>query len=295
MSNLGKKTINNGQHNKIVLESELDKYLALGWNLGGKPVNRQRSRYQSCKSCGKLISRFDNKHGLCRHCLTESGYFQNMWKNPEYRKKVIEGVTGKKRSDAFKKRQSEAMKRYYVEHPERRKAQGNVFSKAWAEGKHTKHFNKAGNVVYQHSAGENMMFNALQRTFGEHQVRRCVLTDNHSDVKHRAVYPDALINGVWLIEYYGDYFHANPKIYDADDDVCFHQKAADIWCNDHARLKYAENCESYVDLQTNERFDACPTIFTIIWEQETSQLKTQSDWDNYIATRFEGWDEILSI
>ena len=112
------------------------------------------------------------------------------------------------------------MKKYYQAHPERRLKQGEVFRRAWREGKHTQFFNKLGNVRYQHSSGEAMMFNAFANEFGEHRVRRCCLY-SESDASSRCVYPDVMICGHWVIEYYGDYFHANPSMYAEDDDACY--------------------------------------------------------------------------
>lgn len=51
---------------------------------------------------------------------------------------------------------------------------------------------------------------------------------------------DFLIENILLVEMQGDYFHANPKMYDAEDDVIIHRikkKAKDIWEYDAKKIE----------------------------------------------------------
>lgn len=90
----GRICITDGHRNKFVFESELNYYLDNGWRKGSY---RYRGGEQiPCKVCGKLISRYDGKYGMCAKCMKETGFYKNLWKNPEYRNKVISNATGVK-------------------------------------------------------------------------------------------------------------------------------------------------------------------------------------------------------
>lgn len=62
-----------------------------------------------------------------------------------------------------------------------------------------------------------------------------------------------------IIEFYGDFFHANPKIYDAEELLRFHGKVTkvkDVWEKDRNRIKRIKNI-----LNTNPNF-------IIVWEYD---------------------------
>jgi len=52
----------------------------------------------------------------------------------------------------------------------------------------------------------------------------------------------------YLIEFYGDYWHANPKIYKPDDIIHHKFKAKDIWENDKQRIKILEELGYFVHI-----------------------------------------------
>lgn len=276
----GRICITDGTHNKFVHETELAYYLNNGWRKGSY-------RYTGgtkipCKVCGKMISKYDGKHGMCAKCMKDTGFYKNLWKDENYRNNVISSCTGLKRSEEFKKKQSEHMKEYYKNHPERRQAQGLVFSKAWKDGKHAKMTDTYG---ITRSIAENMMYDAFLKLFGSYYVSRNPVQGPDG----RWCYPDVLLFDSVIVEYYGDYWHANPQLYQPSDTLA-NSTAQDIWNSDADREKRI--LQSVVN-GYNKYMSSISSII-IIWESDTSHLKTQSDWDDYIANRFVGYDEHVS-
>lgn len=174
------------------------------------------------------------------------------------------------------------MKRYYIEHPERRKAQGEVFSKAWKDGKHV---DDSQHCVISRSIAENMMYQAFVNVFGSDYVSR-----NHvQGPDGRWCYPDVLLFDDIVVEYYGDYWHGNPRIYDPDD-IIVDKTASEQWKFDEDRTRRILNSTvgGY-----DELISPISSVI-IIWESDTTHLETQCDWDRYIEQRFIGYDEHIS-
>ncbi len=292
MNNLGRRTINNGDVNKIVPADQVDSYLQKGWKLGGKSTRNSSPVLVPCKGgCGKFINKHDGKSGLCWNCLKASNFFRNQWQDDSYRDKVIKGVTGKKRSDAFKRNQSESMKRYYQEHPERRAQQGEMFRRSWAAGSHHTSTALSGNCAHIHSKAENMLFNALVTEFSDQYVKRCALRQSNDS---RYVFPDVLLFNRIVLEYQGDYFHANPEVYSVDDHFTGGATMADIWMHDLLRCKYIERCDICKDLDAGCEYPTHIIDIIYIWENSTKHLMTQADWNTWVHARFMGWDELVS-
>lgn len=284
----GRISITNDIITKLVRPEEADYYLNNGWRRGR--AGQLPSRVP-CKNCNKPINPHDGSSGLCSKCYQELGYYKEKWKDPEYRHKVVEGATGKKRSDEFKRKQSENMKKYYREHPERRLAQGAVFSKAWAEGKHSFSGNP-GNCIYHRSKAEIMFFNALTNHFSEKYVKRVSLLSKR--FKNKTAFPDVLLFDTLVIEYNGDYFHANPDLYDPEDIVCYGMTAQEVWDREEDRKEFLLSCHQARNLDTGELFGVFILDVQYLWENEVADLLIQSDWDRYVRCRFGGYDEYLS-
>lgn len=71
-------------------------------------------------------------------------------------------------------------------------------------------------------------------------------------------YPDILISDKYIVEYNGNFWHANPSKYKEDDIIHHHFTARDIWIRDKQRL---------------EDFDSAGYKFLIIWEDEFKRDK----------------------
>lgn len=282
---LGKILINTGFVTKCIQPEEFSYFESLGWNRGRITKDGIPSKIP-CKYCGKLISKWDGKSGVCHRCFVDLGYQKALNRDPEICRKRVESQTGKSRSDEFKRKQSENMKNYYRNHPERRKFQGEIFSQAWKDGKHDPNYSAN---KFNRSKPELMMYQAFVNLFGENYVSR----DHVQGSDKRWCYPDILLFDRIVIEYFGDYYHGNPKYYGPNDVVSYECIAKDVWEHDKDRIDRILKSvpRGYIPPE-----DCCPVSEVIvIWESDVSNLKTQEDWDKYVHDRFCGYDEELSI
>ena len=238
-----------------------------------------------------MINFYDGKTGICRKCFIDTGMQKELNNQPDLIEKRRIAATGKTRSEEFKLKQSENMKKYYKEHPERRKRQGEIFRKAWKDGRHIEPCNFVSN---SHSKPEKMMYQALCNVFHSSNVSKSFYMSKDSN---RKVYPDAVLYGKIAFEFNGDYFHGNPDIYGPDDIVSIDWKAKDIREHDAERLRYMiEDCEISRNIGDYEQvYESDLSFVIIIWENEVKDLKTQEDWNNFIANRYLGYDEYLSV
>ena len=277
----GKVKICKPGRNTYANKEDIPKLLEEGWKLGWGPKQPD----VLCSRCGKPIYRYGNKTGMCKSCFIETGYMKHKWTEPEYRNKVITNMS-KPRGAEFAAAQSARTKQYYREHPERRAQQGQVFSRAWREGKHNPNYTPAS---YNRSKPETMMYSAFVKLFGDQYVSRMHVQGPDK----RWCYPDVLLFDRIVIEYFGDYYHGNPKYYGPNDVVSYEYIAKDVWEHDkdriHRILKSVPG--GYIPPE-----DCCPVSEVIvIWESDVSHLQTQEDWNKYINDRFCGYDEILSV
>ena len=219
-------------------------------------INTERLKF--CQVCKKLLSKSAKKFDLCtKH--NKSGemnpmYGKNiyanktheemiiireqignrtreMWKNEEYRNKVINGVS-KPRRKGFAKEQSIRIKQTYIDHPELRKLRGETFSKAWKEGKNTFH---------NHSVNRSKEENELRKVLKELLPEHIISTESVKCGNHRFL-PDILIYNHIIIEFFGDYFHGNPKYHKSDELILKKNKTSkEIWNNDNERKMILES------------------------------------------------------
>lgn len=75
----------------------------------------------------------------------------------------------------------------------------------------------------------------------------------------KTLYPDVLVNGQFVIEFYGDYWHGNPKLYEAEDFIG-NQQVCKIWEQDKQREKTIREAGYF---------------FFSIWEQDWKKQKEQ--------------------
>ena len=215
---------------------------------------------RTCPKCGCRISD-KNKSGYCnkhrdrsgpnnpmygrsvQSCMTpekiekwkenlSKGSKQN-WQKEEYRAKVIASNTGKKRTEEFRKGQSKRTKQSYVNNPELRKKRGELFSECWKDGRNHYH-GKASN----RSKAEEALYSELEAT-GKYKLERTTIYVGNNTY----YYPDILINKKFIVEFYGDYWHANPQIYPVNKVIRpkTGMTADDIHAYDTARQKALED------------------------------------------------------
>lgn len=210
-----------------------------------------------CAGCGKQIAD-QSKIGYCHHCYvtiyqkgSNNGFFgkhhteetkkiiadkARAWTtnkiatDPKFREAMRRGAT-KPRSEDAKHNIKLAATKMYVDHPYLRKLRGQEAQCRWQEG--TNHFRTLRN---KKSQGEKELFKYFSNS-GKYKV---------SDVEikvgdRKYLSPDIIINDYVCIEFFGDYFHANPKIYKSNFLIKKKNKlAGEIWEEDAKRIALIE-------------------------------------------------------
>lgn len=150
----------------------------------------------------------------------------NMWKNDEYREKVIRGVS-KPRREGFKQEQSERISQWYKDNPEQRGLRSDHMKKSWSEGKIEHNINSINK-----SKGEDTLYQYLIENLSE-----CVLNNKETiRLGRRWFFPDIIINNKVIVEYFGNYWHGNPLHYEVDDIVNHKVTAGQVWEKDKKRI-----------------------------------------------------------
>ena len=197
---------------------------------------RDKHHILKCKKCGKDLWS-DNKSGYCTKCIDRSTKTLKLWQTPSYRKSVIDAVS-KPRREGFGKEQSKRMKEWWDAHPERKIEQGKHMEKSWREGKITA-IPRSNNT----SSGERALYKDIVNLFSEATSKVTIRIGN------RWFFPDILLEkeGI-IIEYFGDYWHANPKVYAEDDIVRWGISAAELWFSDKKRIEILESAGYIIEV-----------------------------------------------
>lgn len=152
------------------------------------------------------------------------------WKDDEYRNKVISGVS-KPRKESFKKEQSERILQWYKDNPVQKELRSEHMKNSWKKG------------LIPKSKNNKMNKSKMQKSFFEllKSVYPFAEEDVTLKINGRWFFPDVIIqkDGV-IIEFLGDYWHANPDIYGANDIIHHGVSALDIWNNDTERIRTME-------------------------------------------------------
>lgn len=212
-------------------------------------INYIYMKYKNCLKCGKEVSK--NCHlGYCNKCRDRSGEnnpffgkthtkktmdkikkknstaFKRLWKTKEYREKVIKGIS-KPRREGFKKEQSDRVKKWYKNNPEQKDIRSLKMKESWDNGKIEPNINSINE-----SKLEKDLRKELKKLLPNRNVRKSTLK-----IEKRWFYPDVRIDDKIIVEFYGNYWHANPKMFKKNDIVHHNLKAIDIWKNDKERIK----------------------------------------------------------
>lgn len=227
---------------------------------------------KKCQKCGKqLLDR--NKSGFCIHHINRSGKNNSFygkhhsqenivknkeknsikskenWKNLEYRNKVIKGIS-KPRNENFGEKQSKVLIEMYKNHPEQKEIRSIAMKKSWVDGKIIKN----GYSCNKSKLQKELLENIKKICFDDLSVKTIRLSDNSY------LFPDIVIGKTGIIiEFFGDFWHGNPKKYKETDIVHHGLKAGDIWEADKKRIKKLEN-EGYKVI--------------IVWEDDYKNRKT---------------------
>lgn len=209
-------------------------------------------KFTNCLKCGKKVSK--NCHlGYCNSCRNRSGgnnpFFgkkhdrdmientkvklskisKNNWNNEEYRNKVISGAS-KPRKESFKKEQSDRVKEWYKNNPNQKEFRSILMKKSWADGKIKPNINSINE-----SKLEREFRAELKKILIGIKVIKTTIR-----IGKRWFYPDVKLRKRFLIEFYGDYWHANPKMFSSSDIIHHGLTAQQIWNVDIERKDFLE-------------------------------------------------------
>jgi len=181
---------------------------------------------------------------------------KKLWEDDNYRNAVITN-SSKPRHENFKIEQSKRIKQWYVDNPEQRKIRSISLKKKWEDGVIT------GKNTYSWNSSK-----------GECELREMLIAENLWDVINTSIkyineandkkwlLPDIMINDKIVIEYNGDYWHANPTIYVATDILKFSNNtvyaASEIWKRDENRYNIIKS-KGYVII--------------VVWEKDFKENK----------------------
>lgn len=212
-----------------------------------------------CKACGKELERH-NKSGYCVAHLPRTGknnpFFgkthkketidviktkcaeasRKLWENDEYRKRVVDGATGIKRSDKFKNTQREHALIQFQE-ARQHEIRSKRMKQSWEEGSLAYCQHDSINISKQECE-----FIELVKEAGFNVSHKAFLY--REDGRKRHLFPDGIIEDKKIIlEYNGSFWHADKKRGYKSDDIIHHNKTAkEIWETDAKKTKvYNDN------------------------------------------------------
>lgn len=238
-------------HKEINSKSGLGIHVRKSHGLTSVQYKTKFNLHVVCAKCGKIISKRGTKSDYCNHCRDRSGehnpFFgkkhtaetigvikektarasKTLWKNDIYRQSVIGGTTGLKRDDSFKATQkANALQQYQdiTQHDIR----SATMKQTWADGKITVQRKGATSKIEKEFFAE--MCKISPYSVSKHSL--------HLDGK--MFFPDVIVSDRIIFEFYGTYWHADPRKYCASDIVAHGQTAQQIWNRDIQRQNVLE-------------------------------------------------------
>ena len=225
----------------------------------------------SCEVCGKEINA-ENKSKRCNSCRDRTGsnnpFFnkhhtdktkkdlsikcsigsKEKWKDENYRSRVVKEMH-KPRGDEFKIGQSKRTSKWWKEHPEGKESRSISMKKSWDEGLITKngYSSNTSNLEKKFLKGLKLINSSFEK--GTIKINK------------KWYFPDVIDDQRKLIiEYFGDFYHCNPTIYQED---YFNPKikktAKEIWDLDKIRIEKLQNNGYTVIIIWEKDFKENPT------------------------------------
>ena len=257
---------------------------------------KEKKPRKHCAVCGKELCRI-NKTGYCREHRPRTGennpFFgkhhspefieqdrirsrestKRLWQDSRYRQKVIEGKTGKTRSEEFKETQRKNSLNQFAD-PEQRRLRSERMKRAWQEGTITKIPHKS----YNKSKQEKTLHDELSKLYNTINDKSIIYSECG---ENKWLLPDIIIDNI-VVEYNGSYWHADPRKYEPEDIVHHNYTAQQIWDKDkhkkeiYERLGYKVICVWSDDFMHNREDCLCRLINEI--NQHLQNRNTEEDY-----------------
>ena len=204
---------------------------------------------RTCPTCGCKVSD-KSKTGYCTHHRPRTGennpFFgkhhnfseekreeirkkisensKRCWASEEYRKLQKEATTGLKRSNEFKEGQRKNAKNQ-MKDPKQRELRSKKMKESWETGKIVP--DPVNNARPNFSKEEIKFGEQLEKVLGKKLLRKqsIRLDDGHW------ILPDFVLDD-FIIEYNGSFWHADPRMYKAEDVIHHNYTARQIWERD---------------------------------------------------------------
>ena len=201
-----------------------------------------------CKVCGKELCK-KNKSGYCNSHRDRTGannsFFgkshsketieklkvkcavasKSLWENDDYRNKVITNATGLKRGEDFKETQRRNAYKQFQD-KKQREIRSKKMKETWESG--NIEINRYPSI--NRSKKELLIMNRIQSILGE-DFELYKTIHYLEKGKSKWLFPDGFYQNI-IIEYNGDYWHANPCKYKESDIVHHGISAKTIWEKD---------------------------------------------------------------
>lgn len=220
----------------------------------------------SCKCKGEYCNHHRNRTGINNSFFgkthtkdvidaikkTTSIKTKELWTNQEYRDKVVNNATGLKRTDDFKKIQSKNALKQFKDNSQRQ-SRSERMKRSWKEETITINIHSI-NESKQEKELRQLLIDKLKGTSD-------VVKKKTIKINSKWYYPDIIINNLYIVEYNGNFWHANPNRYKAEDIIHHNFSANDIWVKDKQRIEDFNNA-GYKSL--------------IIWEDEFKSDKEKT-------------------
>lgn len=208
---------------------------------------------KKCKKCGKPIIN-KSKTGYCNHHRDRTGKnnpfygkkhskeslekskknrsaaSKKLWQDPVYRQKIISGVS-KPRRESFGKEQSIRVKQWYQDNSNQRDIRSQTMKESWEQGKIEPNINSINESKLEQELREEFIILLPDRNVRKTTIR----------IMKKWFYPDIRIDKKIIIEFYGNYWHANSRIYKENNIVHHGYTAKEIWDNDKQRIRILED------------------------------------------------------
>ncbi len=209
---------------------------------------------KKCKKCGLKISR-NSKSGFCIKCRDYNGKnnpfygkkhsnnainvlkekcsvaSKEKWTDIEYRNKVIKN-SSKKRSLSGAINISTAVKKWYKDNPCQIEKRKIYMKKYWDSG-----IIISNNFSCNKSKLEDELYEILKQYYPT--IKKNVTLRS---INGKWYFPDIVFEECKLIiEFYGDYWHANPKFYNENDILKQNLTSKEIWEKDKNRINELKN------------------------------------------------------